>query len=497
MKNFLPTLLLSIIYMGLNPSTRALSAAIITNTWISKAAWYNQNGSNASNLVLDPSQPYSVTASAQCLQSLATSIVSATLTLPSGTTPIFKALSMGSNTGGAIYTPYFLSINDMNTFCPAGSKGVFSINISGQTNYFTNIIGADVFPPPPLISIVSNAVWTPQGYIMIQDPNKAFTISWPGTSDLQSGLTIYSIGSFNGFSTNNTPNATQFTFSTNLINQLPTGVVIPVKFNEWKTQGNFNSFAIFIPPSLFGSNPCTLFKQHSYEQTNVSALKEYNPQGAQKSDCYNIGNYGPYSFQVISPLPASFTPPTGTSIPLKVSSDGYSYSGGALTKLQLDSQFSNGTYTFSTGQKLLLPSDSYPIAPQITSVNGKAPIWTNGILQLAANSSNNIVWSVFSGYAPFTQCGLEIISFESTDYTDWGNLSSASGGGTTNFIICPAVGIGGNSLVTNLALPPNFLKTNVNYTMTVEYGALTGITNQPCLSGSGYSTTTIITIIAK
>jgi hypothetical protein len=496
MKKHLP-FVLALIALILGEAKSASASSIITNTSISKSAWYFQNGSNPSNLVLDPNQPYSVTASAECVQNLSTSIVSATLTLPSGTTPIFKALSMGDNTGGVIYTPYFLSTNDMNTFCPAGSNGVFSINISGKTNYFTNVIGTDVFPPPPLILAVSNAVWTPQGYIMVQNPNIAFTISWPGTNGLQSGLTIYSIGNFNGFSTNNTPNATQFTFSTNLINQLPTGVVIPVKFNEWTTQGNFNSFAIFIPPSLFGSNPCTLFKQRSYEQTNASGLKEYNPQVAQKSDCYNIGNYGPYSFQVISPLPASFTTPAGTSIPLQVSSGGYSYCGGALTKLQLDSKFPSGTYTFATGQKLSLPSDCYPTAPQITSVNGKAPIWTNGMLQLTVNSSNNIVWSDFSGYAPFTQCGLEGVSFGSTDYTDWGNLSSDSGGGTTNFIICPAAGIGGNSLVTNLALPPNFLKTNVNYTMTVEYGALTGITNQPFLSGSGYTTKTIITIIAK
>ena len=499
MKKHLP-FVLALIALVLGEAKSASASSIITNTWISKSAWYSQNGSNSSNLVLDPQQPYNLLAWAQCAQNHATSIVSATLTLPGGSVPMFKALSLGANTRGTIFSEYFTNISDMNALCPAGSNAVFSINILGGTTNFTNVMGSDIYPPAPLISTVSNAVWSQQGYIIILNPQQPSTISWPSANGLQSGLEIYGGLGFGGFQTNNLPDNT-YTFSTNLINQLPTGVVIPVLLNNWigGGEGCFNNFAIFIPPSLFSGNPLTVFKQHNLLQTNQSSIVDYIPKVAPMGDYFGTG-YGPYTFTVESPLPSSFTTPTRATYTNLIHPGGYCYSSGAMTKSQLDSAFPNGIYNFSTGQQLSLPSDKYPntnTPQQVLLVNGKAPVWTNGMLQLTAGTTNNIAWSGFSGYAPFTNCGFESIQFSPSDNADWGNISNASGGGETNITICPAAGIGGSKLVTNLVLPARFLDTNVNYTMSIGYGALTSITNLPCLSGAGYSTTTTILIIAK
>jgi hypothetical protein len=493
MKKILTPLLISITYMGLNASSMALSGSIITNTWISKSAWYCQNGSNSSNLVLDPEKPYNLLAWAQGPQSIATSIVSANLLLPSGTTSMFKALTLGSNSTGVVFQEYFTNISDMNLICPAQSNAIFTINILNQTNYFTNIMGADIYPPAPLISAVSNAIWYPQGYLVIANPKQPVTISWPGTNGLQSRLTIYAAGNFSGFQTN-LNNTNVYTFSTNVVAQLPSGVLIPVLLNEWTQQANFNNFCFYIPPDPFEGNPLTAFKQHFLLQTSSLPPVDYIPKIGTKGDYYGFG-YGPYSFKLISPVSTSFTSPLGVIKSTKISyqNAGFVFSSGVMSKATLDSQFPNGTYTFSTGQKLSISGDSYPQAPRILTVNGASPVWTNGMLQLSANRSNNIVWTGFSSYAPFTNCGLENIQIPVP--ADWGTLSFDGIG--TNSTICPAAGVGGNSVVTNLVLPANSLQTNVNYFMSIQYGALTAVSNQPCLSGAGYTTTTIVPIIAN
>lgn len=497
-KTILSTML---VFVGILSTMKATTGSVITNTWISKSARYSQNGSNASNLVLDPQQPYNLLAWAQCAQNQATSIVSATLTLPGGSVQMFKALSLGSNTRGTIFSEFFTNASDMNALCPAGSNAIFNINILGKITSFTNVMGADIYPLAPLISCDSNGIWSSQGYITIQDPKKPFTISWPPALGLQSGITIYGFESFGGFQINNLSSNT-FTFSTDLINQLPTGVVIPVLLNDWIGGAGgacFNNFAIFIPPTLFDGNPLTAFKTHTLLQTNRKSIIEYVPQVTPKGDYYGLG-YGPYTFNVESPLSNSFTPPSNITYANRSHSGGYGYYSGAMSKSELDSQFANGNYTFSSGQILALTGDRYPntnTPPQILTVNGKVPVWTNGMLRLSAGSPNNIVWSAFSGYSSFANCGLETIQFSPSGFADWGNISSSSGGGETNITICPAAGIGGSKLVTNIVLPARFLHTNVNYTMSIGYTALTSVTNQPCLSGAGYSTKTTILIIAK
>ena len=373
MKNFLPALLLSIGFMGLNAAT----SPVITNTAISKSAWYAQNGPTSKDLVLDPVQPYVLTANAQCAQSSAGSIISATVTFPSGSIPMFKAKSLGSNTGGVILEEFFTNKTDMDAVCPIQSSVVFSINVLGQVTNYTQSLAPDVYPQPPLINIDSNGFWSSQGYIIVQNPQQPVTISWPKGNNLYSSLKIG-----NSFSTPTT-SGNNFTFSANLLSQLPTGVILPILLNQWiagAAGGCFNNFAIYIPPTpppLFSGTPLLAAKQHLLVQTNTNSLADYIPKIAPKGDYYQSG-YGPYSFDITGPQLHSVTTPKQTVIYSKVSQNGYSYSSGALSKAQLDSQFTNGVYSFSTGQRLSITGDMYPNPPKIISVNGKAPLWSNG-----------------------------------------------------------------------------------------------------------------------
>lgn len=477
-------------------SATADAGSVITNTWISKSAWYTQTGPAPSNLVLEPSQPYSVVAVAECDKSAATNLTSASLNADLKSIPMFKALSLGENTRGFIYQAYFKEKQAMDIAFPSGSNTVMAVSIQGNTNYYTNTVGADVYPPAPLISIVSNGIWSPQGYIVVLDPRQPLEISWPSEANQSSSITMYSIDGFTGFETN-LPNAT-FSLAPNLIGKLPENTIVPVLLSTWTIQGTFNSFAIFVPPTPWAGKPSILFKERSLLQTGASTMGDYIPPGFAASDYYNAG-YGPYRLTLSSPIQASFASPTGSSYETKpgLQAGGYSYDSGPLTASSMQKQFPNGTYVYSTGQRLSLLGDLYPTAPRIISVNGKMPVWTNGMLRLEAGKPNSLKWSAFAGHASFAKCGIEDVSFASACYADWGNFTSQSGRSSTNFTVCPAAGIGGNRLVTNLKLPAHFMETNVNYTMTILYGALTSITNSPCLSGAAFATKTIVPIIAK
>ena len=477
-------------------TTTSQAQSVITNSWISKSAWYTQLGPDFSSLVLEPSQPYSISAIAECDKEDASVITSASLNLGSLSIPMFKALSLGANTRGVIYQAYFKDKMAMDSAFPPDSKAVVAVNINGNTNYYTNSVGADIYPPAPLISIVSNGIWSPKGYIILLDPQKPLTITWPSEKHQSSSITMYSIGNFAGFETNLT--SPVFSFDPDLLNKLPENTIVPLLLYTGAMQNSFNSFAIFIPPTPWAGNPSILLKQRSFVQTSPSVLGEYISPVSTSSDYYNIG-YGPYRLTLSSPMSVSFSTPSGSSHEAQpgLQAGGYFYDSGPLTAPDLQAKFPNGTYVYSTGQKLSLEGDLYPAAPRIVSVNGKKPIWTNGMLQLEAAKANRIKWSLFAGHAPFARCGIEDVSFASACFTDWDTLTSPSGRGSTNYTICPVANIAGSARVSQLTLPARFMEPNVNYTMSILHGALTSITNAPCVSGAAFATRTIVPIIAK
>lgn len=491
MKKLPSTLLLTIFCLVITPSTNAGTGSVINKSENFKSACYTQTGPSSEDLVLDPAEPYVFRADAQCAQGNATLITSATLTVPRGTTPMFKARSLGSNIGGVVFEEHFTNKMDMDTAFPMGSNAVIAVNISGKTNYYTNPIELGNYPLPPLIHIDDNGFWSPQGYIIVQNPKQAMTISWPPTKDLQSSLNIGGI-----ISTNST-NVTTFTFSTNLLSQLPTGVIIAIMLDQSisnATVGCNNTFAIYIPPPLFNGDPLFVVKKHHQIQTNTNTLVDYTPKIAPKGDYY-LSGYGPYSFDVKGPVSNTIFTPNGLKLYSKVSQGGYKYSSGALkSRSQLDSNFESGVYTFSSGQKLTLTGDVYPDSPRIVAVNGKAPIWSNGMLVLSSTQTNNIVWSSFNAVnASFNDSGVEAIQLYPAAFADMGSYTGQYFGK----LVCPPLGLGGTNLVTNHIIQPNYLSKNVNYTMTIGYGVLTSYTNKPFISGAGYISGTIIPIIAQ
>ena len=427
---------------------------------VTKSIWYSQT--NASDLIIDPQSPYEFSASVS-YDSSVSNIVSASLSGPCGLIPLSKAVSFGNNTKGVGFDEYFKDKSSLDSNYNGGSnKYIFTVNFSNKTDYFTNQFNSEVYAPLPIITATNNCNWSPSGYIMAVDSSRQFTISWPGgasVSNMSTILSIYGIGDFSGLVTNfsSTP---QFTFSTNLISQLPKGIVIPVHLLNWinpssdpwgNAYNTYNRFSIFIPPSLVGEGPLTAVKKNTLTQTNnnnpVDFVPIIGPDGF-----YSGWDYGPYNFSVSSPLPCTFRNPSRTLFTTSYTSDSgyhYGYSSGAMTKDQMDTLFPNGVYGFSTGQMLNLSGDSYPSAPKVLRVNGGIPSWTNGMLLLDSTKNNTIAWSAYSNSSTaFARGGIEFVDLGSTDYSDL----SGNFGSVTNVVLCPIAGMGTLSQ-TNLVLP--------------------------------------------
>ncbi len=426
------------------------ATAVSPTSMVTKFIWYSQT--NPTVLIIDPQSPYAFGASVSYDASV-TNILSANLTGSFGTIPISKAVSFGNNTKGVGFSQYFQDKASLDSNYKGGTnKYIFAVKLPNATNYFTNQFNNEVYAPLPLITATSNCSWSPSGYIMAVDSSKPFTISWPGganVSNMSTIVSIYGIGSFAGLETNFSGNS-QFTFSTNLINQLPKGVVIPVCLLDWinttsapwgNAYNTYNRFSIFIPPSLIGSSPLTAIKKNTLTQTNTNNPVDFMP-SIGSNGFYDGWDYSPYNFSVSSPLPCTFTNPTGKSFTNSYTGDSYQYSGGSMTKEQMDAAFPNGLYRFSTGQKLNLTGEAYPVAAKILSVNGVTPTWTNGMLMLNSISNNTISWSAYSNSISFAQGGLELLDLGCTDYSDL----SGNFGTVTNIIICPAAGLGGGGV---------------------------------------------------
>jgi hypothetical protein len=468
---------------------------------IIKFIWYSQT--NPTALILDPVTPYEFSASVTYDKSV-TNIVSAELLGPFGIVPMSKALSFGNNSTGVGYDQYFQDKASLDGIYKSGTnKYIFTVKFPNSTNYFTNQFNNEVYAPLPIITAANNCNWSPSGYIMPVDSSKPFTISWPGganIANMSTIITINSIGNFTGLGTNFS-NSAQFTFSTNLISQLPKGVVIPISISvginpsiaPWGNGfATYNRFSIFIPPSLTEMTPFTAGKRNILVQTNNSDPLNFTPPVG-SNGVYVMWDYSPYNFGVTSPLPCSFTNPAGKAFTNRYNGDSYGYSGGAMTKVQMDSTFPNGLYSFSTGQKLNLTGDNYPAAAKILSVNGVVPTWEKGMLLLNPTKNNTISWSAYSNSISFANAGLEFVDMSCTDYSDL----SGNYGSFVNLVICPPAGLGGTLPQTSLLIPAGKLKANVNYLLHVGYGSLSSLTNAPVLSGMGYSRDTYIRIIAK
>ena len=466
---------------------------------ITKSVYYTQIQSN--QLVLDPVIPYEFKAWANYSTNLSAPILNASLSGAFGSTQMEKAASLTTNTIGVMFAEYFTNKADMDSSFANNQVYSFNVAFATTTNKFANYFNTSItYAPTPIISTVSNCAWIGSGYIMVLDPSKPFTISWPG-NNVQSIISIESGGNsyptVQGFTTN-LSGKNQFTFSTTLINSLPRGAIIPVSFEDWinpvnapwgNSYNSFNSFGIFIPPTPFQGNPFVLGKTHVLMQTNSTPF-DYSPNIGTHGTYYGI-DYGPYSFTVTSPLPCSIILPNNKKIATVVNGSGYNFTSGGLTKSALDTVYPNGIYKISTGQSLMLSVDSYPTIPSVLEVNGQPAEWQNGYLLLRAGKSNTISWTGFSDDTTFQQCG-----FESYDLncTDWGNL--ASGGNVTNATICPALGLTGNN-VTSITLEPSSLQKNVNYVLTLKYSEIISVTNQPVISGAIYSSEVIVPIIAQ
>jgi hypothetical protein len=469
---------------------------------ITKNIWYSQTGPSV--LILDPQTPYQFLASVTYDKSVS-DIVSAELSGPFGTIPMSKALSFGNNSTGVDYDQYFQDKNSLDqTYKGGASKYIFTVTFPNKTNYFTNQFNNEVYAPLPLIATANNCNWSPAGYIMAVDPTKPFTISWPGGSyvaNISVYLNINGIGNFTGLATSFS-GSSQFTFSTDLISKLPKGVVIPVSISvginprvaPWGNGfATFNKFSIFIPPALTELAPFLAGKRNILTQTNNNNPTSFTPIIGPNGQ-YNRWDYSPYTFGVSSPLQCNFLTPTGTSLTTRYNGDSsYAYSGGAMTKAQIDAAFPNGLYRFSTGQNLNLTGESYPAAAKILLVNGKTPVWTNGMLQLNSAEENTISWSTYSSSSTFNDAGLETIDMSSVDYSD----NSGNYGSFVSTIVCPQAGLGGSSPQTTLVIGKGKLKANVNYLFIVSYGSISSKTTTPVLSGMGYSRDTVIRIITK
>jgi hypothetical protein len=370
-----------------------------TGSFVAKRAWYTQVSPN--ELVLDPIHPYSFGAWANYPKNISMPIENATLSVGGrNPIPMSKALSLSSDTIGVYFEEYFTNYSDLNSSYPDNASYAFNVNFASGNNQFNNFFNDSVsYAPKPVISAVSNCVWSGAGYIIVLDPSQPFTVSWPGGNNLQAIIMIQggsSFPSFPGFSTT-LSNETSFTFTTDLINSLPSNTIIPVLFEDWidptnepwgNAYNNYNTFGIFIPKAPFLETPLDLGKNHVLLQTDVSPV-DYVPSMGVNGTYYGWDR-GPFSFTVTSPQMCSITTPNNITLPTKVNADGYNYSSGGMTKSAMDSAYPNGIYKISSGQNLSLPKDSYPSIPKVLSVNGRPAQWANGHLLLKSGKKHTI-----------------------------------------------------------------------------------------------------------
>jgi len=98
---------------------------------ITKSIWYSQK--TPSDLIPDPVTPYQFLATVNYDKSV-TDIVSAELSGPFGTVPMYKALSFANNSTGVIYEQYFQDkVSLDSTYKGGASEYIFTLKFPNKT----------------------------------------------------------------------------------------------------------------------------------------------------------------------------------------------------------------------------------------------------------------------------------------------------------------------------------------------------------------------------
>ncbi len=138
---------------------------------------------------------------------------------------------------------------------------------------------------------------------------------------------------------------------------------------------------------------------------------------------------------------------------------GFEYNGVSYTTpANLNTAYKDGTYTFPDTTSVSL-TGAFPTAPQITQVNGAAPVWNgNGQLVLNPGIANTITWTAYPG--SFAN-GEEMATFSTT----------------SPLFVAPveAFGPGNGGLPTTayntMTIPAGAISAGSTYTGSIQYYA--------------------------
>ena len=478
----------------------------VGNINIQKQINYDQSSTAAPTL--DPEQPFQFSSNINP-GSTGALLSNSTLTPPAGG---MNTIFYGAGTNGLYFQDCFQSVVTMDAAFPSGTYNLAIQTTTPSTYAGSFALGADNFPAViPQITSVNGLPpnWNTPGHLVL-DPTVDNTITWP-TFNSAIGNIYFQINASNSSSSivsqSFAPGTTGFTLPHNSLPTTPGYYQCSLSFGNFTNAGGIpgdNGSAGFQTQVQFTIQVGTPTPPTStlYEASKTHALVQTSS-GVPVNGTGDFGNgfrAAPYNFDTQSPVvgSGSTTGPGSTHYTLNFDASSgssksggeYRYSSGAVTsQAALDSTYPDGNYTLADGNVAALTGDAYPNVPQVTLVNGAAPIWNaRGQLVLDPTVTNTITWTAFSISAgTFASNGNEDARFQSDD-------SSVS--------IETQSGIGQSSTVTftTLTIPASTMTLNDTYTGSISYFLASSVnfnSGTQVYDIAGYETSTSFTAVAQ
>ena len=364
----------------------------------------------------------------------------------------------------------------------ADANGAYTLPDSSSVN-----LTGDEYPAAAQITAVNGAapVWNGSGQLLL-DPTIQNTLTWTtfpttfGTFAAAGYQDMHIEGNQDNVAieqkalgvTGGTP-FTSYTIPANTLtvgNTYYSSVTYAVFPSIVHPSANVYDFAAYATENAF-----TIAPQTSTSQSN-SVTKVVNYQQTSTSVPTQVAT--PYSFSAFGTATGSVGGVATATVPgpyaLTSGAGGFDYSGASYANLaNLNTAYPDGAYTLADGTPVSLTGDAYPTAPQITLVNGVAPVWNgNGQLVLNPGITNIITWTAYAG--SFAN-GEEAVSFN-TSSPNFTLPSAAFGAGSGS---SPA------SAYNTMIIPAGSISAGSVYAGTIQYYADSTVTR---LASGNYDT---------
>ncbi len=402
----------------------------------------------------------------------------------------------------------------LNTLYPDGTYTIKDVN--GNAVAIVALTG-DVYPNVPKITAVNGntPTWNGQGQLVL-DPSIDNTITWSAFTTTNPNYNYATGGHISvEFSSNNSNSNVDIFTETGFNIQgssLPfNSVLIPAVTMTTGNSYNGNvQYFLASKINIVGSTPTSgagyttvnvftavasaPFTSTVYQVRKTNVLQQTSNSAPVNSPLGTTpGQPGPYSFRAKGPTSVSVTGPGSGSpytLTLKPSNNDYEFLSAAIaSQSSLDATYPDGTYTLSDGNNVALTGGIYPNVPQLTAVNGSAPVWnTSGQLELDPTIQNTLTWSAFT------------TTNSSFTFATGGNEHAQLSGNQDSVAISHMAGlsVGTTTPFNTLVIPPNTLTAGNTYSTTLDYSLASALTSPSAnvYDTAAYSTQNYFTVAA-